>query len=56
MRARVSSRPHIPLMPYWPGPQADLNRRILGSLFVLIATLCIFVGSTQFAKINPTYV
>ncbi|GAA5966251.1 hypothetical protein JCM8115_006426 [Rhodotorula mucilaginosa] len=34
--------------------KADLNRRILWSLFVLIAILCIFVGSTQFASINPT--
>ncbi|GAA5874876.1 hypothetical protein JCM3774_006553 [Rhodotorula dairenensis] len=34
--------------------KADLNRRILWSLFVLIAILCIFVGSTQFAEINTT--
>lgn len=36
--------------------QADLNRRILWSLFILIAILCIFVGTTQFASIDPTCV
>ncbi|GAA5992691.1 hypothetical protein JCM10908_006882 [Rhodotorula pacifica] len=34
--------------------KADLNRRILWSLFVLIAILCIFVGSTRFVEINAT--